>query len=105
MLNPKVPKRKVLITEITGYLGKDVFYVGVYGKKFVIDEEEVVIPICYIGDTPFFLIEGYKVGRRDMDFFAVAQAPLIPYGDDIVEVDWKEGLRRYKRNLKKVIKK
>ena len=97
-------KRRVLITELTGYLGRDIFRVVVYLKRFVMGGEESSVPVCFIGDTPFLLIEGRKVGRSDIDFFAVSQAPIIPYGDTHIEIDWGEGLKRYKENLKRVIK-
>ena len=95
---------RVLINEWAGYMGSQVFEVdNVYLKSFKFGEVTIRIPVCFIGDTPFILSNMKKLAP-DIDFFAVSQAPLIPYGDTYIEIDWDEGLKRYKENLKKVIR-
>ena len=110
-------KANILIDEMGGFPKQRVIRAEVKVRKFSIGDVEYKIPVALIGEARFLVIESSKLDMDmiksaqkvnvKIDFYAVEQVPIITYessrcGNMCDSYYWKEGLRVYSRNLKKL---
>ena len=110
-------KANILIDEMGGFPKPRVVRAEVKVRKFSIGKFEYKIPVALIGEARFLVIEASKLDMGliksaqkvnvQIDFYAVAQVPIITYessgcGTACDSYHWKDGLRIYSRNLKKL---